>query len=185
MITGNKGKLDEFIDLLAMDSIEMTHQKLDLPEIQSMNLDEIGRVKTESALTFTDEIQSFDAVLTDDTALSCKGLKGLPGPFIKWFLESVGADGILEAIEKKEKTTTASCVLSMGIIASGEIIQFRGDVKGELVEPKGEGGFGWDRIFQPDSHPITYGEMDRDLKNTLSHRAIAVQELKKWLEQNA
>lgn len=182
MITGNPGKAEELKKLLHMENVEISYKDLDIHEIQSLNLEEVGYHKTRSALSFANEVSPFDAVLTDDTGLCCEALNGLPGPLIKWFLHSIGPDGVLDMLQKKDNATTASCLLSLGIVKSGEIIQFRGDVPGQFVSPKGKDGFGWDQYFLPDQQGKTYGEMSLEEKNTISHRSKAIKKLKTWIE---
>lgn len=185
MITGNPGKAEELKALLHLDNIEISYKDLELHEIQSLDLEEVGYHKTKSALSFINEIKDYDAVITDDTSLLCEALNGLPGPLIKWFLHSVGAAGVLEMLEEKDQTTTASCLLSLGMVKTGEIHQFRGDVPGQYVSPKGKDGFGWDQFFLPASQTKTYGEMSLDEKNKISHRAKAIEKLKVWIESNS
>lgn len=183
MITGNPGKAEELKELLHMDNVEISYKDLDIHEIQSLNLEEVGYHKTQSALSFTEEIESYDAVLTDDTALCCESLKGLPGPLIKWFLHSVGAEGVLDMLQEKDSKTTACCLLSLGMVKSGEIFQFRGDVAGQYVSPKGKDGFGWDQFFLPNQQSKTYGEMSLKEKNSISHRSKAIEKLKAWIQE--
>ena len=181
LITGNAGKLEEFKTLLNISKFKINYQSLDVLEIQSLDIREIGLFKTNAVFDAIQENQDYDAVITDDTSLSCKTLNGLPGPLIKWFLKTIGREGILELVKNKDNTTTATCLLTLGIIKTRKIIQFQGDVKGKLVSPQGNQGFGWDQIFLPDGFEKTYGEMDADQKNRISHRAVAVQKFKKWL----
>lgn len=55
-----------------------------------------------------------------------------------------------------------------------------GRTDGCIVEPRGENYFGWDPCFQPDGYSQTYAEMDRNLKNSLSHRFKALEKLKNF-----
>lgn len=50
--------------------------------------------------------------------------------------------------------------------------------------PRGDTSFGWDPCFQPDGFNETFGEMDKDVKNEISHRAKALELLKKYFESN-
>jgi len=181
VITGNAGKMEEIKTLIGLEAMEFGYQSLDLPEIQSLDIREIGQFKTKMALTHNRLIESYDAVLTDDTALSCAALNGLPGPLIKWFLDRLGQDGLVELIKGKEDGASVSCLISLGIIKTQEIIQFEGAVTGKLVQAKGSYGFGWDPVFMPDGSVLTYGEMGADEKNKISHRALALQKLRDWL----
>ncbi len=181
MITGNPGKAEEFEKLLDIEHFSVDHKPLDLLEIQSLDIEKIGYHKTLGVFDYVDEIEGYDAVLTDDTGLTCHALNNLPGPFIKWFLNSIGTDGILDLIKGKDNRTTATCLLTLGMVKERTVFQFKGDVRGKLIEARGDNGFGWDKIFLPDEQLLTYAELDSDMKNKISHRALAVKKLRKWL----
>jgi len=181
LMTGNSGKLNEFKHLLNVDSIIFENRSFNIHEIQSMRLEDIGKYKTISALNLIDESDQFDIIMTDDTSLSCDALKGLPGPFIKWFLDTVGVDGLYNLVKSSDLECSAACLITIGIIETGELIQFKGDVRGKIVAPRGTSGFGWDQIFLPQGHEVTYGEMKPDQKNKVSHRAKAVEKFRTWL----
>jgi inosine triphosphate pyrophosphatase len=184
LITGNQGKLDEFSSLLNIGTLLFESKALEISEIQSMQLEEIGKFKTNSALSFTSEVEKYDAVMTDDTALSCDALNGLPGPFVKWFLECVGAGGLYDLIKGNNNDCTAGCLLTIGLTKTGELFQFLGEVQGKIVAPKGNTGFGWDGVFLPNGEKLTYGQMMPDKKNVISHRALAVKKLRSWITEN-
>ena len=181
LITGNSGKEIEFRNLLGLEDISLSSCDLPIQEIQSLDILEVGKQKTITALSHQSECEGFDAVLTDDTALSLNCLNGLPGPLIKWFLKALTAQGIADLVAGKERTTTATCLLTLGLVGNQELIQFTGETKGTIVTPRGKQGFGWDSIFQPLNSKVTYGELDILEKNKISHRAKAIAELKKWL----
>lgn len=181
LITGNEGKYLEFRDLINLTELHLAYRSVDLLEIQSFEIKEIGRFKTKAALEAIGSNSEYDAVLTDDTGLYCAALNGLPGPFIKWFLQKLGAEGIYDLTRTGNNKTKAICLLTLGLIATGEIVQFEGVVNGQLVNPRGSGGFGWDQIFLPDNEVKTFGEMSAEEKNTLSHRRLAINKLRDWL----
>lgn len=56
---------------------------------------------------------------------------------------------------------------------------FEGKTPGVIVEPRGPRDFGWDPCFQPDGFDLTYAELDKSVKNTISHRFRALENLKK------
>lgn len=181
LITGNKGKAAEFKKLIDIVDLSFSYKSLDLPEIQSFELEEIGAFKTRSAFLLGKEIEGFDAILTDDTGLFCKGLEGLPGPFIKWFLETIGPEGLYDLVKEKQKNISAVCLLTLGLTREKRILHFKGTVEGEIVTSRGKNGFGWDRIFRPKDCSQTYGEMELSEKNKISHRTLAVSRLRNWI----
>ena len=181
MITGNPGKAEELRKLLSVDDVRIDYADVPLLEIQSLDIRKIGRHKTLSALRRSDAIGDCEAVLTDDTGLACRSLNGLPGPLIKWFLQSIGTDGIYDLVRDRDRTAVATCLLTLGVVEDRSLHQFEGSVAGKLVEARGQGGFGWDRIFMPEGYRQTYGEMDRETKNAISHRVLAVERLRRWL----
>ncbi len=181
LITGNPGKAEEFKELIDIKELNFSHRSLDLPEIQSFEIEDIARYKTQAALNILSEGFEYDAVLTDDTGLYCEGLNGLPGPFIKWFLDKLNAEGLHNLVKNGNTNTKAVCLLSLGVIKSSEIVQFNGTVPGRLTKPKGSGGFGWDAAFVPDGQSKTYGEMTEEEKNKISHRTLAVKQFRNWL----
>ncbi|HXP62956.1 MAG TPA: non-canonical purine NTP pyrophosphatase [Dongiaceae bacterium] len=63
---------------------------------------------------------------------------------------------------------------------------FEGACEGRIVPaPRGEGGFGYDPLFVPDGYDLTFGELGQEVKNRLSHRARALEQLKQWFEREA
>jgi len=64
-----------------------------------------------------------------------------------------------------------------------EPVYFEGVIRGEIItEKRGTSGFGYDPVFVPEGHTRTFAEMSMDEKNQLSHRAIAVRKLAKYLK---
>ena len=60
---------------------------------------------------------------------------------------------------------------------------FEGKIEGEIItEKKGESGFGYDPIFVPDGYTQTFAELGNDIKNKISHRALAVKKLINFLQ---
>ena len=58
------------------------------------------------------------------------------------------------------------------------ILVFKGRTDGKIVEPRGPSNFGWDPCFQPDGFDQTYAEMNKEIKNTISHRYKALNALR-------
>ena len=141
-ITGNQNKADY---LAAMLGVTLTHQKVDLDEIQSTNLDEIVTHKVKQAYDITGQ-----PVLVEDVALGFDALAGLPGPFIKFFVDMPdGLENLCRMLDGFEnRGAVASCVF--GYYDGTEVTLLKGELKGAIaIHPRGDGGFGWDRIFEP------------------------------------
>ncbi|ESL11708.1 hypothetical protein TRSC58_00535 [Trypanosoma rangeli SC58] len=174
LVTGNDGKRKEVQACLA-GYVLVENVKLDLTEIQSNSVFEISRNKALRAYEIVKR-----PVLVEDTALCFDALGGLPGPYVKWFLESMPLVGITKLLKGFDtRRAHALCVFTY-CAGAGAVLQFEGRCDGTIVEsPRGEHGFGWDSIFEPDEgHGQTYAEMLVEEKNRISHRAKALVALK-------
>ena len=174
-ITGNKGKLEEFQQILGND-IELEQLDIDLPEIQETDAKAVIEAKLEEAVKHTDNL-----VIVEDTGLYFNAWNSLPGVLIKWFIKSVGNKGTAKMLDPYEdKSAYAQCTI--GFASKGrEPVFFEGRINGKIIPPKGEGGFGWDPLFVPDNHTSTFGEMSREEKNRMSMRKIALEKLREYL----
>ncbi|AQL02123.1 Inosine triphosphate pyrophosphatase [Zea mays] len=114
-------------------------------------------------------------VLVEDTCLCFNALKGLPGPYIKWFLEKIGHEGLNNLLKAYEdKSAFAMCIFSLALGPGEEPITFVGKTAGKIVSARGPNDFGWDPVFQPDGFEQTYAEMPKSVKNEISHRGKAL-----------
>ena len=196
-VTGNKKKLEELQRLLGMtgDSssskdassselpFTITNKKLDLPELQG-EPEEIAIEKCRMA-----SLQVKGPVLIEDTCLCFNALNGLPGPYIKWFLEKTGHSGLNNMLTGfDDKTAYAQTIFSLCMDPGpdGEVLLFSGKTDGTIVQPRGSLDFGWDPVFEPfeGEGGKTYAEMSKDEKNEISHRGKAFRNLKEYLMQN-
>ncbi|OGG93538.1 MAG: hypothetical protein A2508_08385 [Candidatus Lambdaproteobacteria bacterium RIFOXYD12_FULL_49_8] len=181
LITGNRGKAAEFQSLLG--GLELAHKRIDLIEIQSLDAQEIGLHKAKEALSQLNEQEKlrYDAVLTDDTSLRFLSLGGFPGALVKPCLDALGPAGLANLLIDKSKEAEALCLLSLGLVKTGEVLQFEGLVPGQIGPPQGDQGFGWDAIFYPQGQNLSYAQLSSDQKNQISHRTLAVKALQAWL----
>lgn len=171
VLTGNTGKFTE-IQLIFPEAVQMD---VDLPEIQSLDPQEIIEFKLMEASQIKE-----GAFMVEDTSLFCDGLNGLPGPLIKWFLKKLSLEQI---VEKVGENSSAQAVTTVGYrTETGDMIYATGKVAGTIVSPRGDQGFGWDMIFQPEGSDKTFGEMDRVEKTQYSMRRIALEKLKGLLQ---
>lgn len=150
-ITGNQHKADRLAAYLGIPAIR--HEKLELDELQSMDLRKIVEHKARQAHERTGK-----PVLVEDVALEFDALGGLPGPFVKFFLESMSEQAICDLPEGKERGATARCVF--GYFDGERLELIEGSLRGTVAKaPRGDGGFGWDRIFIPEGYEATRAEL--------------------------
>jgi inosine triphosphate pyrophosphatase len=168
LITGNEKKYREA--KLLIPELEMLI--IDLPEIQSADPKAVVAAKLHEARK-----HHAGDLLVEDTSLHFDCLGGLPGPFIKWFLETLKPTG-LHALASSMHDTKAQARTIIGYAkADGGILFFEGVTHGSIVAPRTDAIFGWDPIFLPDGHTKTYAEMTKEEKNAISHRGKAVRAL--------
>lgn len=175
-ITGNAKKLEEVIKILGENfPHRMVSRKIDLPELQG-EIEDICVSKCKEAAHI---IQG--PVIVEDTSLCFTALGRLPGPYVKWFLEKLGPEGLHKLLAGfEDKSAEAVCTMAYHSgIESEQVLLFQGVTKGIIVEPRGSRDFGWDPCFEPVGYDKTYGEMSKEEKNKISHRYRAVELLKK------
>ncbi|KAL9232973.1 hypothetical protein vseg_008024 [Gypsophila vaccaria] len=171
-VTGNPKKLEEVKAILGQ-SIPFQSLKLDLPELQG-EPEDISKEKARLAA-----LQVNGPVLVEDTCLCFSALKGLPGPYIKWFLEKIGHEGLNNMlVAYEDKSAYALCVFSLALGPNSEPLTFVGKTMGKIVAARGPTDFGWDPIFQPYGYEQTYAEMLKEEKNKISHRYKALELVK-------
>ena len=171
-VTSNTNKLRELRTHLP----DIEQLDLDLPEIQSLDPHEIIRAKLEAARMHTDE-----DLIVEDTSLTIDCLGRLPGPFIKHFLQELGADGIVRLVSGYEETRATARTI-IGYASDDHVAFFEGTVRGRIVPERGETRFGWDGIFEPEGYDKTYAELGEE-KHAMSHRAKAIEKLIKGLNE--
>lgn len=172
IVTTSKDKLAEINEILGTNH---RVSRIDIPEIQSLDLDEVITHKAKAAY---EKLKK--PVLVEDISFEIKVLKGLPGPFIKFFLKTLGTEGTVALIKSRDTTTKVTAAVA---IYDGKNLKiFKGIVSGSLsAKDKGEHGFGFDKVFIPKGYKQTLGEMKPEAKNKISYRAKALQKVKKYL----
>lgn len=152
-ITGNQAKADYLSRQLGVD---LAHRSLELDEIQSADLHKIVEHKL---------LQAFAAchqpVLVEDVSLVFTALSAMPGPFIKWFVESAGDEACCRMLDGFiDRSATIRCCF--GYYDGTDMRYFDSELAGEIAQsPKGENGFGFDRFFIQEGYTITRAEMSQ------------------------
>jgi inosine triphosphate pyrophosphatase len=173
-ITGNKGKFDELHAIIP----EVEQIDIDLPEIQEIDARNIIEAKLDAALQ-----RHSGEFLVEDTSLYYDSMNGLPGPFVKWFLKTVGNEGLYKIGQTFGLNASVKTIIGY-TDGSGKVEFFEGDMKGTIVAPRGDKGFGFDPIFEPEGFDKTLAEMSMEEKNKISTRKIAAMKLQKFLTGN-
>ncbi len=156
---------------------ELSRVDIDLPEIQAADHSIVVSAKLDAAVA-----AQYDQVLVEDSGLALECLHGLPGPFTKFFLAKLGANGIFD-VASKVGNLRACAVTVAACSINGQKFQARGEVHGTIVAPRGTGGFGFDPIFMPDGLKKTFAELSNEDKCEISHRGRAMQSLRSILKQ--
>jgi len=172
-ITGNKNKFSEVKAIIP----NVEQLDIDLPEIQEIDAKKIIRAKLLEALNYKQA-----EFIVEDTSLYLECLNGLPGPLIKWFMKTIGNDGLFNIAEKLGNNKAEAKTIIGYAKNPKEIYYFEGSVKGKIVSPRGKSGFGWDPIFQPEGFSKSFAELTPEEKNKISMRRIALNKLKEFLE---
>lgn len=172
-ITGNPGKA-EFLARHVKFPIE--HKKVDLDEIQSLELKEIAEHKARQAYEILKS-----PVLVEDVSLVFLALSGLPGPFIKWFELALGLDGLCRLLDGKNRQAIAK--VCFAYFDGERMTAFEGEMKGSIAEsPRGKNGFGFDPILIRDGQTKTMAEMtDEELEEFSLRTTTVYRELRKFL----
>ncbi len=171
-VTKNLNKLAEANRILGF---ELLHIDLDLLEVQSLDVCEVVRQKAKDAFQKTGKV-----ALVEDTGLYFESWNGLPGALIKWFLENVGASGILKMLGQ-EKNRAAVAKTAVGFFDGTETRIFIGETKGTIVSDlnsEGKTGFGWDVLFVPEGSDKSFAELSPQEKDALSMRKKALEKMR-------
>ena len=125
-------------------------------------------------------------VFADDTGLEIKALNNLPGVKSARYAgpEKDSNKNLIKVLDelKNNNFRKARFKTIISLIFDGELNLFEGVINGEITQHKiGNKGFGYDSIFRPNNFVKTFGEMSFLEKNKISHRAIAINKLKKFL----
>lgn len=181
--THNKGKLEEMAHLLEPFGVKVIGAgEMNLPEPQETEDTFVGnaRIKAHAAAKATGL-----PALSDDSGITIDGLNGAPGVYTAdWAETGQGRDFMVAMTRAHDELVTKGvnqpwlaqfrCTLVLAW-PDGHDEVFEGVAPGNLVWPiRGKDGFGYDPMFVPEGHDVTFAEMDRWEKNKISHRGKAV-----------
>jgi XTP/dITP diphosphohydrolase len=177
----NAGKVREIADLLAPFAIDIVSAaELNLPEPE-----ETGDTFTANALLKAEEAVQGSGLpaLADDSGLAVEALDGAPGLYsARWAGPERDFQMAMALVQEKlgQNPNRRAYFISVLALAwpDGHTECFEGRVHGDLIwPPRGDKGFGYDPMFLLDGYDMTFGEMNYDEKQSISHRAVAFQKL--------
>jgi XTP/dITP diphosphohydrolase len=179
----NQGKVREIAALLEGRGLDVVSAKeLDLPEPEETGTTFVmnAELKARAAADLSGLV-----ALADDSGLCVDALNGDPGIFsARWGGDDKDFGRAMALVEEKlgevpnaPRDAHFVCALALAW-PDGHVEWFEGRVDGTLVwPPRGTKGFGYDPMFLPDGHDLTFGEMDEEAKHAISHRADAFRQM--------
>lgn len=200
--TRNRHKISEIGEITGRFGMNIISR--DDAGVPPVEIPETGETFEENSYIKAYEIMKLCGQITvaDDSGLEVDVLGGAPGVYSArfagfeglWPGESGGTDtddkdnnakliSLIRDYPYEERTARFVSVITM-VYPDGKTIVARGTVEGHLVlEEKGDGGFGYDPLFVPDGYDRTFGELSAEIKNSISHRARALEVLHDKLEK--
>lgn len=202
-VTTNAGKVREVEVRLGDEAV--TQLDFDYPELQADDLAPIAAAGARAAYRHADT-----PVIVDDAGLFVRSLDGFPGPYSHFVEDTVGVERLWRLVEPEpDHRASFRCVIGycdgatfdaspdpidrddrVLAAATGEatagplpVKLFEGTVQGRLVAPRGDGGFGYDPIFEYDG--ATFAELTPAEKNAVSHRGRALDKFAEWYADRA
>lgn len=188
--TTNKHKVVEFqsaVSLLLPDLKIITPAEFpNYPEVEEngVTFEENAQLKAVAASAFADM-----PAFADDSGLEVAALDGRPGIYSSRYAGENATDSqriekLLAELEGKENRR-ARFVCVIALACRGEIFKtFRGEVNGVIADaPQGTEGFGYDPVFIPDGYDRTFAELGMEIKDKISHRAVAFKKMMDFIAE--
>ncbi len=182
-VTSNKGKFEEAVEVLRLSDLEragfqIVHTPLHLEEIQG----------TSRSIALHKIIEAYKVIqepcLIDDISLNCPAIGGLPGPYIRSFLECIGDLGIAELISHyQDKTCQVVCHIAY-YTGHADPHVFEGTLNGSIVHPRGTRlthRHSWNGIVEPFGSKLTFAEMPLEEASKISARYLALTQFRNYL----
>ncbi len=185
LATNNQGKVAELHDLISGFPLELL-SLTDFPGI--MEVDETGSTFAENARlkAIGYALQTNTPALADDSGLEVDALDGRPGVLSARY----GGENLsfaekmalilaeIQASEASDRRARFVCSIAIADAEGKMLFSADGICEGQIADsPRGSGGFGYDPIFIPDGFDLTFGELARSTKQSISHRSRAFQQI--------
>lgn len=172
LVTQNKKKVEEFEKILGF---KLNHVDLKLKEIQAIEVKKVVEHKARQAF-----LEISHPVIVEDTGLYFEAWGGLPGALAKLFDQTLGYSRLCKMLKGNRRAKAQTVI---GFFDGEKYQGFLGKVEGTIPsKPRGEKGFGWDRIFVPKGFTKTFAQMEPHQKNKVSMRKFALDKLSRFLD---
>lgn len=174
-VTGNQHKADKTAELLGRP---LQHKKIHLDEIQTLDITELATHKIKQAFEIVQK-----PVIIDDYSLGLTAYSGLPGTFVKFYIEA--NDGLEKLCQTasmlRDRRAATSCV--MAFYDGDRLELFERVTLGQIAEhPIGENGIDTDKIFIPNGYTKTRAQMDDEEYNAVYMKVRPLAEMKEFLD---
>lgn len=189
--TKNKHKIDEIQAITKEFGMDVVPR--DIAGVPDIEVEEDGSTFEENSEKKAREISALcgEITIADDSGLMVDALDGAPGVISARFAGEDASDAqnnekllaLLETVDEAQRTARFVSVITM-IYPDGRKIVARGECEGHMIyQPRGNNGFGYDPLFVPTGYDRTFAELTSEEKNKISHRAAALQKLRKILQE--
>lgn len=189
LATKNSGKIKELKEIFKdLDGIiiESMADGIEIPDVI-----EDGSSFEENSKKKAIEIAKFLNCYTvaDDSGICAEALNGAPGIYSARYAGKNATDSqnnqkLIEELNDKENKKVKYVAVITVASPEGNTLSFKGEIEGKfLSEARGKNGFGYDPYFYLDEYKVTFGELDPNIKNKISHRAKAMFKLREKIEE--
>lgn len=194
LATGNRHKIGEVTAILAASGIQAQvfppSAVGGMPEVVEDTGTFVGNARKKAA-ALAAKLPAHAWAVADDSGVCVEALGGAPGVESAYYAGHPSNDAannakLLAALqdvpEIRRRAAFHCCIVA--VAGAGAWAAFEGQCRGRILEaPRGSGGFGYDPLFLPDGFSISYAELDDAVKNTISHRARALERFVAWLRE--
>jgi len=188
LATRNEGKVKELRSVLDPLGIQLK-SSADFPELEEVIEDrETLEGNACKKARYTSSVTGYPA-LADDTGLEVNALAGRPGVYSARYAGADATDQqninklLNELNQKAVEHRKAQFRTVIALVSSSGSHTFEGICPGMITnKEQGEGGCGYDPVFVPQGYEQTFAELNTDIKNKISHRGKAIQQLLNWLK---
>jgi len=189
--TQNKHKIEEMSAITKKFGMHIvSRSEAGVPDFE---IEEDGQTFEENSEKKAREIMAAcnEITIADDSGLMVDALDGAPGVYSARFAGKESNDEknneklleLLKDVPIEKRSAKFVSVITV-VYPNGEKIVARGECKGHILyEAEGSNGFGYDPLFMPDGYDKTFGELSAEEKNKISHRSIALQNLREQLNK--